>query len=199
MTDRPEVSNLRGGGRKELLRSLPESHVLHTITQEHEHITGFLRELDTQRNQLVQKATLNESRSILDDIRHSAELLLDTESHHIREEEVVCLELERMHISGPAETLRREHNLLRPLKRRLLDLTTIGSEKMEFNTLQAEINGVIDRVICNYLLHMQKEDDILFPLVLENIDDAAIWERMRIQCDEIGYCSFTPGAGIYRL
>ncbi len=88
--------------------------------------------------------------------------------------------------------MRQEHNLLRPLKQRLLDLATAGGEKKEIGTLQDEIDETMDRIISNLMLHIRKEDNVLYPLALETIDDPAVWEKMRVRCDEIGYCTFTP-------
>ncbi len=194
MTGQQRAANPMGSGGREgdLLQSLPEGHVIHTLVSEHIQIFGFLRELDTLRIKLLQMATLEESRAILDDIRRYAELLLDAESHHLREERVVCLELEKRGISNPPEVMRQEHNLLRPLKQRLLDLATAGGEKKEIGTLQDEIDETMDRIISNLMLHIQKEDNVLYPLALETIDDPAVWEKMRVRCDEIGYCTFTP-------
>ena len=194
MTDQQRAANPMGSGGSEgdLLQSLPVGHVIHTLVSEHVQIFGFLRELDTLRNELLQMATLEESRAILDDIRHYAELLLDAESHHLREEQVVCVELEKRGISGPPEIIRQEHNLLRPLKQRLLDLATAGGEKKALVTLQDEIDETMHRIISNLMLHIQKEDNVLYPLALETIDDPAVWEKMRVRCDEIGYCTFTP-------
>lgn len=196
MIDQRYAANPPGSSRgEELLKSLPEGHVIHTLVTEHVQILGFLRELDALRNRLMQMGTLDESRAILDNICSYSELLLDAESHHLREEQVVCLELEKRGISGQPEIMRQEHNLLRPLKQRLLNLATAGSEKKEFVTLQAEIDETMDRVISNLLLHIQKENKVLYPLTLETIDDPAVWEEMRVHCDKIGYCSFTLGTG----
>ena len=181
-----------GAAGKELLKSLPESHVLGVLVQEHDLIIGFLREVDALRNRFMQTTTPDESRAIIDGMREYAWLLLGVESHQLREEEVVCLELEKLHISRPPAILRQEHNLLRPLQRWLVDLVTSGSEKMDPAILRAEIDGTVDRFISNFMLHMQKENEWLFPLTLEAIDDPAVWEKMRVQCDDIGYCFFTP-------
>ncbi|UCD36867.1 MAG: hemerythrin domain-containing protein [Fidelibacterota bacterium] len=181
------------GGSEELLSGLPEGHVIHTLASEHVQIIGILRKLDELRNILIQKPSLEESTEILEEISHSAGLLLDAEKHHLREEQVVCLEMERRGISGPPEIMRQEHNLLRPIKKRLLDLATTEAEKREFETLQREINETTDRIISNLLLHINKEDKVLYPTALEIIDDPDTWSNMRLQCDEIGYCSFTPG------
>lgn len=78
-----------GSRGEELLRSLPESHVIHTMVREQVQILRFLQELYALRNRLMQMGTLDESRAILDDIRHYAELLLDVENHLLREEQVI--------------------------------------------------------------------------------------------------------------
>jgi len=195
MTDQRRVANPMGSGSRgeELLKSLPEGHVIHTLVTEHVQILGVLKELDALRTKLVQMTTLDESRAILDNICSYAELLLDAERHYLREEQVVCLELEKRRISGPPEIIRKEHNLLRPLKQRLLNLAATGGEKKEFATLQEEIDETMDRVISNLILHIRKENNIYYPLALEIIDDPAVWEEMHTECDEIGYCSFTLG------
>ncbi len=56
-------------------------------------------------------------------------------------------------------------------------------EKKEFATLQAEIDETMDRVISNLLLHIRKEDKLLYPLALKTIDDPAVWEEMRVHCN----------------
>ncbi len=66
MTDQQRAANPMGSGDREgdLLRSLPEGHVIHTLVSEHVQILGFLRELGTLRIKLLQMATLEESRAI---------------------------------------------------------------------------------------------------------------------------------------
>jgi DUF438 domain-containing protein len=194
MTDQQDATSqgVNGGGSEELLKNLPEGHVIHTLVLEHVEILGILRKLDILRNTLSRMATLEESADTLQEIGHSANLLLDAEKHHLREEQVVCLEMEKRGISGPPEIMRQEHNLLRPIKKRLLDLATTGAEKRDFSTLQAEVDETTDRIISNLLLHIQKEDKVLYPMALQIIDDPETWLTMRQQCDEIGYCTFTP-------
>ena len=55
-----------------------------------------------------------------------------------------------------------------------------------------EIDETMDRIISSLMLHIQKEDNVLYPLALETIDDPVVWEKIRVRCDEIGYCTFTP-------
>ncbi|MFC1619657.1 hemerythrin domain-containing protein [Candidatus Neomarinimicrobiota bacterium] len=195
MTVRAERSHPLFSGGEEILQTLPEGHVIHTLVREHRRILDILLEIDALRASLKLKGSLEESESILRDIAQHAEMLLDAENHHLREEQVVCLEMERRGLSGPPEIMRQEHNLLRPIKRHLLDLATTGAEKKEFGVLQADIDETTDRIIANLILHTQKEDKVLYPMALKIIDDQETWQHMRQKCDEIGYCSFTPVSG----
>jgi DUF438 domain-containing protein len=195
MTLRAERSHPLFSGGEDILQSLPEGHVIHTLVREHRRILDILLEIDALRSSLKLKGSLDESRSILQDIAHYTEMLLDAENHHLREEQVVCLEMERRGLSGPPEIMRQEHNLLRPIKKHLLDLATSGAEKKDFEALQADIDETTDRIIANLILHTQKEDKVLYPMALKIIEDQETWENMRQQCDEIGYCSFTPASG----
>ncbi|UCH10245.1 MAG: hemerythrin domain-containing protein [Fidelibacterota bacterium] len=196
MKDQPDTTSqgASGGGGEELLKNLPSDHVIHTLMSEHVEILGILRKLDSLRNTLSRMSTLEESTEILQEIGQNASLLLEAEKHHLREEQVVCLEMEKRGISGPPEIMRQEHNLLRPIKKRLLDLVTTGAEKRDFHILQAEVDETTDRIISNLLLHIQKEDKVLYPMALQIIDDPDTWTAMQRQCDEIGYCAFTPKA-----
>ena len=119
--------------------------------------------------------------------------MLEIESHNLREENVICLELEKREVAVIPETVRQEHVLLKPQMHRLFDLVAPQAGYKEFSVLQSEVDEAMDRLISNFMLHIQKENEILYPLALDKIDDPATWEEMRSQCDQIGYCSFTSG------
>jgi hypothetical protein len=40
--------------------------------------------------------------------------------------------------------------------------------------------------------HIEKENNILYPMALQCITDDKKWEEMKIKCDDIGYCCFCP-------
>jgi hypothetical protein len=43
--------------------------------------------------------------------------------------------------------------------------------------------------------HIFKENNPFYPMALEVIGpDAEVWQRLKAECDEIGYCCFTPQA-----
>lgn len=83
-----------------------------------------------------------------------------------------------------------EHNDLREMKKRLLDLTTqyelLGREK--FLQELADVAAQIDQTLAS---HIFKENNILYPMALQALSEEE-WRSVRRECDAIGYCCFTP-------
>ena len=47
--------------------------------------------------------------------------------------------------------------------------------------------------LCSMLRqHIDKENNILYPMALQSITEVTQWEEMKVRCDEIGYCCFCP-------
>ena len=111
MTKKRKSSEQRGSGNRaeELLKTLPKDHVLSTMITEYQQITGLLRELDNSRSQLMRRESISESDATLENLRRYSKLLLEIESHNIREENVICLELEKREVEMVPETVRQEH------------------------------------------------------------------------------------------
>ncbi len=40
--------------------------------------------------------------------------------------------------------------------------------------------------------HIFKENNILYPMAVQVILEPEKWADMKLKCDEIGYCCFTP-------
>ena len=38
--------------------------------------------------------------------------------------------------------------------------------------------------------HIFKEDNILYPLAIDAVHDPQVWTRLKMLCEEIGYCCF---------
>ncbi len=194
MADQQGTTNLMEQGGERLLALLPEGHVIHTLVSEHVQILALLREIDRVRVKLLTLETLDEDRDTLENLRQVAELLLEAENHHLREERVLFAEMEKRGILGPSEVIRKEHELLRHLKKRLVSLSSTGLEKKSFNTVKTEIDETADRLISNLVAHIHKEDYVLYPAALQVIDDPPAWASMRERCDEIGYGPFSPAS-----
>jgi hypothetical protein len=178
---------------QDMKAEVPPGHVIHTLVSEHDEILDFLSELDeiNDRVQGMERYEPEES-DLFHRLHHIAEHLVETEAHHEREEEVLFPEMEQRGITGPPRVMRQEHVQLRGQKADLLELSE-SVEEMDFAEFQRRLNLTVFFIVPVLCDHIFKENNILYPAALEVIEDEEVWERMRDDCDEIGYCCFTPG------
>ncbi len=186
-------SNLmeKSAGGARLLEMLPPEHMLHTLTDEHVSVLQYLRQLDDLRFQFAKQANIDEAAGIYREMGALADRVAELESHQLREEQVLFYEMERQGITRPTQLMYHEHELITPIKKRFQNLTAMGLDKKPLTVLQAEIDETLDRLISNLVVHIQKEDHEVFPMAIKAITQPEIWAKMKIRCDEIGYCSFT--------
>jgi len=176
---------------KNLKEQFPAGHVLHTFISEHEKILGFLQELEAT-NQLIQNMkNYDENHQAFKKLLHIAEHLVGAEPHHTREEEVLFPELESRGLYGPPQVMRIEHNEIRPKKKELKELAS-SVQNLDFNIFKEKLDDVSNFIIATLSEHIYKENNILYPMAAETINDDEIWKQMKERCDKIGYCCFTP-------
>jgi DUF438 domain-containing protein len=102
--------------------------------------------------------------------------------------------LEKRGVSGPPMVMRQEHNELRPRKHALKDLVD-RVESGDFAAFKTRLHELVGFIVPVLRDHIFKENNILYPTALEVIGpDDEIWQRLKDECDEIGYCCFTPEA-----
>lgn len=166
-------------------------HVLDTLIEEHEKIKGFLNELDEMNSILQKLESLDKNKEILEKLLKIANNILDAENHHRREEDVLFPELERRNITGPTRIMRMEHDDLRARKK-LLKETIEKAEDMGFAEFKSVIDETSKYIVFNLRDHIYKENYILYPTALDAIKEKEKWESMKVECDKVGYCGFTP-------
>lgn len=159
---------------------LEAGHPVHTLISEHEKILEFLDELDGLTG-TMEKRDLK--RGEKEKLGHVAEHLVEAESHHKREEDVLSPRLERKGVFGPPRVMRMDHEEFLPKKEKLLELSK------DPNANKEEIVEISQELVFNMRDHIFKEDNILYPSALETLDR---WEEMKEEADGIGYCCFTP-------
>ena len=54
------------------------------------------------------------------------------------------------------------------------------------------VSQLISELCMTLRAHIEKENNILYPMALQCITDDKKWEEMKIKCDDIGYCCFCP-------
>jgi hypothetical protein len=186
---------------KKLKANVPPGHMIETLMCEHSVILDFLNELEKVNHSIQQMKTFDRHKVEFDKLVNLAERLIGTEPHQQREEEVLFPELEKRGVFGPPQIMRMEHKELRNRKKELRELAGTVDD-MEFEAFKKILDAVAKQIIHALRDHIYKENNILYPAALKVIREAKVWEKLRIDCDHIGYCCFTPnipksaGAGV---
>jgi hypothetical protein len=175
--------------KEELMDSLPKGNPIRIAIVEHDHILEFLDKLEDVVESVEGGA---DPSKFSEEISHVAEHLVEAEKHHDREEEVLFPRLEKRDITGPPDIMREDHDRLWPKKLRLKEL----AEKLEDGGLEGkekkELLGLASELIQELRDHIFKENNILYPTFVDNVEDDSEWEDVRAEFDEIGYCCFSP-------
>ncbi|MBC7170333.1 DUF438 domain-containing protein [Candidatus Bipolaricaulota bacterium] len=153
----------------------PPWHPLHILMAEH-------REMLAMANRLAARAregVTSPEAEVEDLVKH----LVGSESHYLREENVLFPYLERHGIVEPPKVMWAEHDRIRELKKAVVKAAPAGKDLVPAAIALSE----------TLASHFLKENRILFPSGLRVIPEGA-WPDIRRQFDEIGYCCFTPAA-----
>ena len=163
----------------------PEGHPIHILMEEHKMLLRFAGDLrDAAEN--LQSAGGEE----MDRINHIVEHLKDSESHYLREENVLFPCLEGHGVTQPPAIMWMEHDRIREIKKNIYRIVD-GREEMDLQDFKAQLREsslALAEMLSN---HFYKENNILFPTALRVMGEEE-WPDIRRQFDEIGYCCFTP-------
>ena len=116
--------------------------------------------------------------------------LKDSESHYLREENVLFPYLEKHGVTQPPVIMWMEHERIRQEEKDIYKVMEMY-EKMDLGDF-AEI--LEEKVLSLYQIlsaHFYKENKILFPTALKVVEKKE-WKEIREGFDELGYCCFTP-------
>ncbi len=163
-----------------VLNGLPADHLIARLVREHVQLLGWLDRLDVLIEDFRDAAGTPAARDIAAEILQLAELLGTAEPHHQREELVLFPALEARGVAMPPRMMRREHDELRRWKKRLLNAALEAHPNTE---AIAESVGTLAALLRD---HIHKENEVLYPMALSVIADAAEWEAMRKAADRIG-------------
>ena len=153
--------------------SAPAGHPIHTLLEEHKILLQFAEELKNT----TEKENLN----------HIVKHLKDSESHYLREENVLFPYLEKHGITQPPVIMWSEHNRIREIKKQIYKIV----ENMEIPDFAKKFADATLSLAEMLQSHFYKENNILFPTALKVITENE-WIDIKKQFDEIGYCCFTP-------
>jgi len=172
----------------------PEGHPIHILMEEHRILQEFSEKLSDIARHIEKEGKMEPA--ILSQLKHIEEHLRESESHYVREENVLFPYLEKHGVTEPPAVMWMEHDQIRGVKKKLYGLIE-SREEMEFGEFTTRLNEVASSLVALLRNHFHKENSILFPVSLRLLSDEE-WKDVRRQFDELGYCCFTPQAAIGR-
>ncbi|MEM3492738.1 MAG: DUF438 domain-containing protein [Thermoplasmata archaeon] len=169
-----KLFNEMQGGRIDV----PDGHPLKILLAEHEILLRFGSEiLEIARNWGSQGH---------EKLEQLIEHLKSSESHYVREENVLFPYLERHGITEPPKVMWMEHDRIREIKKEIYGVATDDVDVKKLQELALTLVETLQS-------HFYKENNILFPAALRVISEEE-WSEARKEFDQLGYCCFTPNA-----
>jgi uncharacterized protein (DUF2249 family)/iron-sulfur cluster repair protein YtfE (RIC family) len=158
--------------------------------QEHEIIIDTLKQLDALIKRIADKSSYRAMGNDLEKLKDLAHHLVEAENHHKREEEGLFPEMERHDIVEPPEIMKLDHIEFRKRKQELYQLAHNTEDRKfpEFKAKVAELGNYLTKELDS---HIFKENNILYQIALQVLTPED-WDKVKKECDKIGYCCFTP-------
>lgn len=180
------------GELDKLKLKLSPNHVLTTLIEEHDEILELLSLLEELNNRIQAVSKYDKNIIEFNNLLETINSIIDAENHHKREEDVLFPQLESRGVTGPTRIMRMEHDMLRDKKHEIRNLI-LEIETMDFDHFKSSLDEAVKYLVFNLKDHIYKENHILYPSSIETLTDSILWNKMKEECDKIGYCSFTPG------
>ncbi len=165
-------------------------HPVFTFMEEHRVILDSLNQLDGAIKRLKKQDSfqdMGEDLKLFEDIAHH---LVEAESHHQREEDVLFSELQKHDITAPAEIIKIDHTEFRKRKKALYNFT-YNRQDYSFEDYKKNVIELGEYLVKELESHIFKEDNILYQIALQVLSQEE-WAKIKKECDKIGYCCFTP-------
>ena len=165
-------------------------HPIYTFMEEHKILLKTLDELKDIWAKIKSQKDLKSDSDKWNKLRHIAAAFMEAEKHNVREENVLFPYLEKKGVTEPPKVMWAEHNELKERKKRFLEIVNSYKSK-DYARFVKELDEIINYIIDTLESHIYKENNILYPMAIRLINGDE-WKDIKKECDELGYCSFTP-------
>ncbi len=169
---------------------VPAAHPIHILLGEHTLVLQFANELRTVVKKFSKAKDFKAAKAPLKQLDFLVKQFKGSQSHYLREENVLFPYLEKHGITQPPAIMWKEHDKIRELEKDLYTLVE-ARDQLGFKEFTQKLSPLALALAEMLSSHFQKENSILFPTALKVIKPEE-WPVIRGQFDEIGYCPFTP-------
>ncbi len=174
-------------GKTDVIRHLPEGHVLRKVAAEHDLIRCFLADLEEVTAEIVKQPLLSSASLELLRLSHILEHLNGMAEHMAREDDVIFPMLKKQGWNSLCCSIEKEHLYLQMAIEDLAKLQ-MAFRNMSFQIFKNQLTSLV-RYLCPAMReHLFREEYVLFPLALTIAEDSSVWEKVKAICRDIGYC-----------
>ena len=175
------------GQSENLKNSLPENHLLRKVLVEHDLMRCFLADLKDTVEKILTLDNITDTNAEFMKLTHIIEHLAAMTEHIDREEDVIFPSLRRLGWSSLCRSAKNEHVYIKVAINDLVTLiSSFRSDKVK--AFKDKLGATTKQLAPIMIEHLFQEDNILYPIAIEVIEDKKVWARMKEVCDEIGYC-----------
>ena len=167
--------------------NLPPNHILRKVIAEHEIFRCFLAELKDVYRGISAMGQMSDTAGEFRKLVHIVGHLEAMEEHISREEDVIFPTLKKYGWESLCNSSKSDHVYIRIAVSDLAKLT-YNFEEHNFEDFRTRLEPIVTYLCPTITEHLLQEDNILYPIALEVINDDTVWEKVRKICDEIGYC-----------
>jgi hypothetical protein len=175
-----------------LRERLPAGHVLRRMLATHEMILCLmvdLQEINTAMGKLEEIHTTDaECRKFVHVVSHVSA----AHEHFQLEEELLFPALSEAGLTALVEAFEKDHIELAQCTNELLELM-YGCCTTDFKQFKNKLDEIVRWLVPFKREHIFMEDNLLYPIAYELIEDEAVWERLGTRCEAVGYCCFLGG------
>ncbi|MEK7432953.1 MAG: hemerythrin domain-containing protein [Cyanobacteriota bacterium] len=169
-----------------LKSEITHEEILLTFISEHEFIIKVLNNLNLLNKKFQKLEIYENALNEIELLKKEIDILITFESHHQREEKVLFFSMEEKGIIHPTKVMRWEHHEIRQYTNDIkFFLDNINNEN--FILKKRDINFAIEQLVLDLEEHIYKENNILYSMAVNLFFDKKEWEKMKYECDKIGY------------
>jgi len=174
-----------------------EGHPIGILMAEHKALLYMADELRRASIEVRDMKSFENAGSIVESIKKVADHLKSSESHYLREENVLFPFIEKHGITEPPAIMWMEHDRIRNIKKEIMEVVNKIGE-MDFDLFVHDLGNSAIALAEALSTHFFKENNILFKAAIDVLTDDE-WVEVRKGFDEIGYCCFTPEPGAFSV
>lgn len=168
----------------------PAGHPIHILMEEHKMLLGFADQLRRVAEAIEEESGSDSAIQLIEQLGGVAGRFKSSESHYLREENVLFPYLEKHGVTQPPAIMWMEHDKIREIEKSLYQIID-ARESMAFPDFAGGLRQAATDLSEMLSSHFYKENNILYPTALKVMDEDE-WREARRQFDELGYCPFTP-------